>query len=275
METKKKLALSGPYAVQTINVCETKHGISILKFAGETYGNNLFRPNTKYRLNDIEFSVPEDKTQYQFSDKVKSVQQQTEKVFLIGYKNAETGHTLSIEEYETEKNNLLSKKIIDPDDEDFTVWLTLADRQNYEAFIKSWEQVRETEIEWIDFKLEYFQITHSDYEEIVPLWQIGKPVDNPMCQYNPTPAKWFSEIANELGFQNVGDVDYSATKGFKYSFSSHGDLQYVKMNGAYLYGSNSNEWKFWSKTDTYENCIAALKTDKARIRAKISQQQRI
>lgn len=271
----KKIELAPSAKLQKIAVCETKSGISILKHLGEGYGNQFFRPNEKYKINGEEFSVPEAKHQFQFSGKVNSIQKRIEKTFLVGYKNTETGATISIEEYEGKKVELSSKKVIDPDDYECLIWATLVDRQAYDLFVKTYEQVRETEVSWQDFELEYFQIAHSDYEEIVPLWQIGKPVDDPMCQYTPDSTKWFMEIASELGFENVGNVDYSNTKGFKYSFSSNSGLEYVKMNGSYLYGSSTKEWQFWQKTDTYQNCVQQLNADKAKIRAKIMQQKRL
>jgi hypothetical protein len=271
--TKKRI--SGEHPQLEIVVCETKDGISIIKRKGGPHYSGFLSVSAKYKLNDIEFTVPESAHQYQYKGKVNSFSVQVEDVYLVGHKNKESGEIISVEEYGAKAAELLSKREYD-EDNDSSTWFTIEDKRNYEKYIATYEQVRETETRWQDFKLEYYPVSYSAYQEIAPLWQIGEPLDNPMCQYSPTPTKWFKEIADELGFQQIlEDVSYSDTKGFKYCFGRHSDLQFVTMNGTYLYGSNSNDWKFFGVTDTYENCIVRLNSDKKKIRDKIAQQKRL
>jgi hypothetical protein len=271
--TKKKI--NGILPSTILAVCETKDGISIIKAKGGPHYQAFLSLANKYKLNDIEFTVHESAHQYQFKGKVNSFSFQVEDVYLVGYKNKESGEIISVEEYGAKAAELLSKREYD-EDNDSSTWFTIEDKRNYEKYIATYEQVRETETRWQDFKLEYYPISYSAYQEIVPLWQIGEPLDNPMCQYSPTPTKWFKEIADELGFQQIGgDANYSETKGFKYRLGKHNDLQFVTMNGTYLYGSSSNDWKFFGVTDTYENCIVRLNSDKKKIRDKIEQQKRL
>jgi hypothetical protein len=271
--TKKKI--NAEHARPEIVICETKDGISIIKAKGGPHYSGFLSTSSKYKLNDIEFAVPESAHQYQFKGKVNSFSVLVEDVFLTGYKNKETGQIVSIEEFLSKTTELLSKREFDEDNDSYT-WFTLEDKYNYEKYTAAYEQVRETETRWQDFKLEYYPVSYSAYQEIVPLWQIGEPLDNPMCKYNPTPQKWFKEIADELGFQQMlGNVNYSQTTGFKYSLGKHNDLKFVTMNGTYLYGSNSNDWEFFGVTDTYENCVVRLNSDKKKIRDKIAQQKRL
>lgn len=269
--TKKKI--NAPMASVPLAVCETKDGISIIKAKSGSHYGGFLSFGLKYKLNDIEFTIPESAHQYQFKGKVNSFSVQVEDVYLVGYKNKESGKIISVEEYNVKTAELLSKREFD---EDSPIWFTIEDKCNYEKYVSEYEQVKEQEFRWQDFPLEYYSISYSAYPEIIPLWQIGEPLDNPMCKYNPTPQKWFKEIADELGFQQLlGDANYAETKGSKYCFGKHGDLQFVTMNGTYLYGTSSDDWKFFGLTDTYDNCVARLNSDKKRIRDKITQQKRL
>jgi hypothetical protein len=271
--TRKKINGESPRL--EIVICETKDGISIIKQKGGPHYQGFLSVSSKYKLNDIEFTVPESAHQYQYKGKVNSLSVLVQDVFLTGYKHKESGRIISIEEFEGKIAELLSKREYDEDNDSYT-WFTIEDKYNYEKYVSIYEEIKEKETRWQDFHLEYYGVSYSAHEEITPLWQIGAPLDNPMCQYSPNPVKWFREIAGELGFeQMVGDVNYPLTKGFRYCLGRHSDLQFVTMNGIYLYGSNSNEWKFFGVTDTYENCVARLNSDKKRIRDKIAQQKRV
>jgi hypothetical protein len=149
----------------------------------------------------------------------------------------------TVEEYETEKLTLLSKREVSTDYSDEYCWKTLEDEFTYKKFIQVWQPIRKT-IQTISEPIEV-SVQKAKYETgnkyIESCFLNGTDKDLNMYIYNRPSAvlNIVKECFNELGMEYNENLNYGATEGNKvWSNSTHSCIRYVTTFGTYILGDS-------------------------------------
>jgi hypothetical protein len=169
---------------------------------------------------------------------------------------------ISVNDYNKKLKELMAKGYEGNDDYEFD---NLDDEYAYKKFVKTWEvQYEHKEIdEIVPFNVN--GLIYSEYKEIIPLYQLGGEIDNPICNMLISPQEALKEICKELEIEFYKDEEKISTKGHYIQNASHSGIKYAKMNGNYIFTKESYE-KACSFRGTYEECVAKLKEYKGDIK---------
>lgn len=143
------------------------------------------------------------------------------------YKNGKGGK-LSVEEYKSRVEELdFSDKdgVFDDLDKEFA----------YKKFKKEWVPECKDVIEHIPVSLTVlYENVKSEFDDIHPMYTIQEKIDAELFCWTPDFNSYVNEVAKKYDFVNIGlNAHYATTKGRKYSFSNHNDLEYMTANGSY------------------------------------------
>jgi hypothetical protein len=175
----------------------------------------------------------------------------------------------SVEEYETEKVELLShRKTIDADEGTY-IWDSLEAEFNYRKFIQLWQPVKisaQTISEPIKVAVKKMQY-ETDNEFIKSCFLNGSDKDTSLFIYKRPEAvqKIVADCFNELGMKFEGDCSYGKTEGKKiWGNSTHSCIRYVVAFGTYVMNDG---WDIRScPKGTYNDLIKQYNNDKKALR---------
>lgn len=177
----------------------------------------------------------------------------------------------SVEDYEKEKDELLSKRKVryEYDDETTYEWESLEDEFAYRKFIQLWQPINKT-IQTISDPIEVAVMkikTESGNKYITSCFYNGTDKDKTLFQYDRPLALQdiVKECFTELGMVFQCDCNYSATNNKKiWGNSTHSCIRYVTAFGTYIFGDawdirNSPKGKLKDLLKQYEDDKKAIR----------------
>jgi len=174
---------------------------------------------------------------------------------LIHYLNANTGDIMTIDE-----NNALR---IDYDVEK-NEWSNPDSEIKYRHATKDMYTQYENKTKVVNIEFIIINRPVSEYECILPFSILGdiQKVSESIFTYIPNSIKWFNEICISKGLQFEDNKYIGAQSDGSYSYPTHSNLEYAKINNTYLSIKLKN---FVSRTGTYQSCIDYMNKDKQAI----------
>jgi hypothetical protein len=174
----------------------------------------------------------------------------------------------TVEEYQTDRDNLLSKRTYLYDDED--KWETLEDEYSYKKFVQVWQPIKKT-IQEISKPI-IVGIQTTKYETgnkyIESCFFNGADKDLNLFIYNRPRALLdiVTECFTELGMIFEEGKSFGTTEGRKiWSNSTHSCIRYVVAFGTYIFGDG---WDIRnSPKGTLEDMISKYEVDKKTLRS--------
>lgn len=134
------------------------------------------------------------------------------------------------------------------------------DEYAYKKFKSLWNPIYITKEIKTTIPFEIKECVYSDYPEIVPLYQIGSPIDDPTCIFKTDYKQYLKKICSVLNVEYKEDKEDKPIKSDFYIVNAdHSYIHYAKMNNNYIFTS-SNEYKE-DKTFrmTYSECVTKRK----------------
>lgn len=194
------------------------------------------------------------------AEKPESITYKTSQRTLIGYRNSETGKTVSVEDYKAIDAKIALTREYDEDSEEFT-YADINDEvfairfyRTHTAIYKSVEEVVNMEIEFIEYPV-------SAYNCIIPLYSLdANNVFETKCKFVPNNTELFFEVCASYG------IDKS-----RIDIPSHSSLRYVKIDDKFVTGMEDFE-KTANITiiGAYDECVARMNSNRKKLEDVIS-----
>ena len=178
---------------------------------------------------------------------------------LIGYRNSETGETISVLQYQEIENQIEeTRKWIDDDE---FVYEALEDEVFATRFFRTHTAVYENQTTVHCLNIELISYPVSEYSNIIPLYSIdAKNIFETKCKYEPNTLNTFFEVCAEFGI----------TKD-RIDVPNHSGLRYVKIDDKFLTGLKDFE-NFRNSTivASYDECVKRMNELRSELKELIS-----
>lgn len=194
------------------------------------------------------------------SEKPESVTYKVSGRKLIGYKNSETGDTVSVEDYKITMAAIDATREWDEDSEEYTYdsleaeVFALRVARTYAAIYENVDETHTVELEFIEYPV-------SAYRNITPLYSIdANSVFETKCKFVPNNSELFFEVCASFG------IDKS-----RIDIPTHSGLRYVKIDDKFVTGMEDFEkTSSGSIIGTYEECVARMNANRKKLEDAIS-----
>jgi hypothetical protein len=169
------------------------------------------------------------------------------------------GDIISIEDYSNQLKKFQSKgKWLDSDNYGFS---DIEDEIRYNRFLKDHKCIYKTEEVITDYEIIFIKVPVSEYEDIQP---VASMLDIDSCEkalfiYQPQPKKYLKNYCESLGLRWEDKKSWGSQSQGTYSWSSHSDIEYAKINNEYLFLGEKP--KFYKRQGSYKECVERMNFD--------------
>lgn len=146
----------------------------------------------EYRIDDDQIISFADIKRYQFDHKPK-VETIEHKHEIEAYEKG--GDKLTFKEFQDTVREMYSKHVDEDGD-----WDSIDAEFAYRKWNEGWKPIYKDYDSFTEIDIPVVSQKKSEFKDITPLYQIGV-IENPLCQYDPTPIAYISEFAVEMGLE--------------------------------------------------------------------------
>lgn len=149
---------------------------------------------------------------------------------ISGYTDSDTNSTISIEEWNSKRNSIMSKCDWDEDKEDYS-FNELEDEVAWIRFKRTWAPVYtdEPKIEPVSIEVIEYPVSKSEY--IIPNYKIGgASIFDVTCTYNCNSAEFFRKRCIEKGLLAA---THENEKGKVFWLNHNDNFRFARINGEY------------------------------------------
>lgn len=211
-----------------------------------------------YRIDGKDMLSFSDIKRYQFDHApvVETVQHKRE----IDYYEKEGEGRIALKDFEGTVKELRDKHVDEDGD-----WNSIDAEFAYRKWREGWVPVYKEFDEYTKLEVPVVSQRKSDFKDIVPMYQIGL-IEDPLCQYDPTPTAYIREFAKEMGLEEEPLAywgNHSGGKELKLynQTDSNGKGTYKMFLGQQALPIEGRQFK-----GTYEECVAMREEVRGNIR---------
>lgn len=194
------------------------------------------------------------------AEKPESITYKTSQRTLIGYRNGETGETISVEDYKAIDAKIASIREWDEDSEEYT-YKNLEDEVFALRFYRTHTGIYENDEAFVNMEIEFIEYPVSAYKCIIPLYSLdANNVFETKCKFVPNNTELFFEVCAQYG------IDKS-----RIDIPTHSGLRYAKIDDKYVTGMEDFEkTASASIIGTYDECVARMNSNRKKLEDTIS-----
>ena len=195
------------------------------------------------------------------AEKPETITYKTSQRALIGYRNVETGETISIEDYKLIEDKIaLTVEYIDEDSEE-PKFNTIEDEVFALRFRRTYTAIYQLDEATVNMEIEFIEYPVSAYKCIIPLYSLdAKDVFETKCKFVPNNTELFFEVCAQYG------IDKS-----RIDIPTHSGLRYAKIDDKYVTGMEDFEkTASASIIGTYDECVARMNSNRKKLEDTIS-----
>jgi hypothetical protein len=194
------------------------------------------------------------------SEKPESVTYKVSGRMLVGYKNSETGDTVSVEDYKLTLAAIDATRQWDDDSEEYTYdsleaeVFALRVARTHTAVYENVDETHTVELEFIEYPV-------SAYSNITPLYSIdANSVFETKCKFTPNNSELFFDVCAAYG------IDKS-----RIEIPTHSGLRYAKIDDKFVVGMEDFEkTSSGSIIGSYEECVARMNSNRKKLEDLVS-----